>query len=184
MLDKSVQYIKGVGPARFEVLNRLGIYTVDDLLKHFPRRYEDRSNFMPISKLEIGEYATVKAQVGKFYLRRLRGGLSIFEATVSDDTGVLKVVWFNQPFMRRYFKIGQEIILYGKTERFRGVQMGSPEFEFVSAKDSSLHIGRIVPIYHLTSRINQRYLRTIISRAEHGSSSHLLDHLPDRKSVV
>lgn len=178
MLDKSAQYIKGVGPVRFEVLNRLGIYTVGDLINYFPRRYEDRRKFMSISKLKIGEYATVKAQVLRFNLHRSRRGLSMFKVAVGDDTGVLEVIWFNQPFMKRYFKIGQEIILYGKTERFRSLQMSSPEFEFISTDDSSLHIGRITPIYHLTSKINQRYLRTIISRVEKDCSLHFVDPLP------
>jgi len=177
-LGKSAQYIKGVGPARFKVLNRLGIHTVGDLLNYFPRRYEDRSNFMPISKLEIGKYATVCAQVLKVNLRRTKRKLSIFQITVSDDTGVLEVIWFNQPFMRRYFKIGQEVILYGKVERYRALQMNSPEFEFVSNVDSSVHTGCIAPIYSLTAKINQRYLRTIIHRAQESYTASIEDYLP------
>jgi len=177
-LQQSAQYIKGVGPARFEVLNRLGIYTVGDLLNYFPRRYEDRRNFAPLGRLEVGKYATVKAEVLKTSLRRSKKGLSIFQVVVGDDTGVLAAAWFNQPFMKRYFKAGQELILYGKVERFRSLQMNSPEFEFVSAKDACLHMGRIVPVYPLTSKINQRYLRTIISRAERNYCSCSPDMLP------
>ncbi len=178
VLTNSAQYIKGVGPVRFEVLNRLGIYTVGDLLNYFPRRYEDRRNFTPIARLEVGKYATVKAEVLKLSLRRSKKGLSIFQVAVGDDSGVISAIWFNQPFMRRYFKVGQKLIHYGRVEKYRNLQMNSPEFEFVSVKDSSLHMGRIVPIYPLTSNINQRYLRTIISRAIQQSCSFIPDILP------
>ena len=177
ILTNSAQYIKGVGPARFKVLNRLGIQTVADLLYYFPRRYEDRRQFLPVARLEVGSYATVKAEVLRLNLRRSKRGLAIFEVAVGDESGVISCVWFNQPFLRRYFKAGQEIILYGKVEKYRQIQMSSPEFEFVSGEDSSLHIGRIVPIYPLTSKINQRYLRTIVNRALESCHSFVPDIL-------
>ena len=177
-LSNSAQYVKGVGPARFKVLNRLGIYTVEDLLYYFPRRYEDRSRFIPINQLETGSYATVKGEVLTLSLRRSKRGLSIFQTTVGDDSGVITAVWFNQPFMKRYFRIGQELILYGRVERYRQLQMNSPEYEFISAEDNSLHMGRIVPVYPLTAGINQRYLRTIINRAFQSYCSYIPDTLP------
>lgn len=174
----SAQFIKGVGPARFKILNHLGIYTVEDLLYYFPRRYEDRRNFIAIAKLKIGNYATIKGEIITSNLRRAKSGISIFQITVADASGVLIAIWFNQPFMKRYFKVGQKIILYGKVERYHHLQMNSPEFEFVSEKDSPLHMGRIVPIYPLTSKLNQRYLRTIINRAIQDFCSFIPDMLP------
>ncbi|MCQ9208244.1 MAG: ATP-dependent DNA helicase RecG [Omnitrophica bacterium] len=178
VLNNSAQYIKGVGPARFKILNRLGIHTVRDLLYYLPRRYEDRRNFTPIGRLEVGNYATVKGEIIKLNLWRSKRGLSIFKTAVGDESGALEAIWFNQPFMKRYFKVGQEIILYAKVEKHRQVQMNSPEYEFVTGKDSSLHMGRIVPIYPLTTNINQRYLRTIISRAVESFCSYIPDALP------
>jgi ATP-dependent DNA helicase RecG len=177
-LTKSAQYIKGVGPARFKVLNRLGVQTVADLLYYFPRRYEDRTKFVPISQLKIGSYATVKGEILRLNLRRTKGGLSIFQIAVGDESGVIACLWFNQPFMKRYFKSGQEVILYGKVERYRQIQMNAPDFEFVSEKEDSLHIGRIVPIYPLTANINQRYLRTLIDRAIKMCDAFIPDMLP------
>lgn len=177
-LTKSAQYIKGVGPARFKVLNRLGIHSVADLLYYFPRRYEDRTNFVPISQLKIGSYATVKGEILRLNLRRTKKGLSIFQIAVGDESGVISCLWFNQPFMKRYFKVQQELILYGKVEKYRQIQMNTPDFEFVSEKDSSLHIGRIVPIYPLTAKINQRYLRTLIDRAIKICHAFIPDMLP------
>ena len=97
---------------------------------------------------------------------------------MGDASGVITAIWFNQPFMKRYFKAGQKLILYGKVEKHVDLQMNSPEFEFVAEKDSSLHMGRIVPIYPLTSRLNQRYLRTIISRTIQSCCSFIPDALP------
>ncbi len=177
-LTDSVQYIKGVGPARFKVLNRLGIHTVGDLLYYFPRRYEDRRKFVPIARLEVGNYATVKGEILSSNQRLSKRGLSIFQIAAGDDSGIILAIWFNQPFMKRYFRVGEEIILYGKVEKYRQLQMNSPEFEFVSGKESFLHMGRIVPIYPLTSKLNQRSLRTVISRALQNFGSYIPDMLP------
>ncbi len=178
-LNTSVQYIKGVGPARFELLNNLGVRTVHDLLYYFPRRYEDRRNLLPIARLKEGEFATVKARVFKAGLRRSRRGLAIFQAGLSDASGILNVVWFNQPYLKRYFKEGQNVILYGKVERYGQLQMHNQEYEFVTEEDDSINVGRIVPIYPLTARLGQRYLRTIITRAIDNCDSLIRDILPD-----
>jgi ATP-dependent DNA helicase RecG len=177
-LQRSVQYIKGVGPAKFKILNHLGIYTVGDIFYYFPRRYEDRRNFVPISRSKIGNYATVKGTIRTLGLYRSKKGLSIFQIAVEDASGVLVAIWFNQPFMKRYFKKGQEIILYGRVEKYKRLQMNAPEFEFVSEKEGCLHIGRIVPIYSLTAKLNQRYLRTIVSKAIQNFCSFIPDMLP------
>lgn len=177
-LKTSAQYIKGVGPARFELLNRLGIHTVGDLLYYFPRAYEDRRNIRSISELEEGSFATVKAEVVKASLRRSRSGMAIFQVVVNDNTGVLEAIWFNQPFMKRYITPGQAVILYGKIEKHNGLQMQSPEFESVSDSEESLNIGRIVPVYPLTAKLNQRYLRKIITRGLESSCSFVPDVLP------
>lgn len=165
VFKESAQYIKGVGPKRYSVLNRLGIYTIGDLLYYFPRRYEDRSSFSPIAQLRSGEHACVKAKVSRMGFWRSKKGLTVFELTVHDSSGTLKVLWFNQPFMKRYFKVGQELIFYGKAEKAHQMQMNVPEFELVSGTDSELHMGRIVPLYPLTASLNQRYLRTLVYRA-------------------
>lgn len=161
-LQKSAQYIKGVGPRRYELLNRLGIYTIEDLLSYFPRRYEDRSSFTPVSKLVIGESQTIKGQVMACGLRRARRGIAIYEVAVADSTGVLYAIWFNQPFMRNVFRPGQSVVFYGKVEKYKRLQMNSPEYEIMEdeSKDS-LNIGRIVPVYSLTENITQKYLRKI-----------------------
>lgn len=179
-LEDSVQYIKGVGPARFKLLNRLGVHTVGDLLYYFPRRYEDRRAFSPIAQVRENDFATVKGEIINLSFRRSRRGLSIFEIAVGDESGVLSAIWFNQPFMKKYFKIGDKLILYGKIARRPLLQMNAPDFELISEleKDSSLHIGRIVPIYPLTANLKQRYLRTVIDRTIQKFTSFIPDMLP------
>ena len=179
-LSAPIRYLKGIGPKKARALNKLGIWAIEDLLYFFPRRYEDRSQFKPISKLAIGQNETVKGAVLTLGLRRAKSGVNIFELAVGDKSGVIYAVWFNQPFLKRNFKIGDEIILYGKVELYNKLQINSPEYEIISLKDKNyaIHMGRLVPIYSLTEKISQRYLRSLIYQAITRYATHLKDMLP------
>jgi len=182
LLDNSIQYLKGIGPKRAKLFNKLRINTVEDLLYYFPRRYEDRSKFISISKLQVGQIYTVKAQVlarGEHKSFR-RQSFSIIEVVVGDETGKLFCVWFNQPYLKEYFKVGQTLILYGKIERYLGrLQMNSPEFEVVSQDlEETLNIGRITPVYTLPQGITQRNFREIIKYALDEYLPRIKDLLP------
>ena len=162
----AIRYIKGIGPKRARVFNKLGIKTIEDLLYYFPKRYEDRTKFLSISRLKEGEYQTIRARVlavGEKQSWRRRG-FKILEVAVGDDTGKLFCVWFNQAYLKDYFKPGTTLILYGRIERYAGrLQMNSPEFEIILDKeDGSLSIARIVPTYTLPEGITQRNMRRII----------------------
>jgi ATP-dependent DNA helicase RecG len=164
-LDSCVQYLKGIGPRRAEVLAKAGILSLEDVLYHFPRRYEDRSHLLPIASLELGKEATVSAEVVSLNARRgFHWGVDILEVGVADDTGRIFCVWFNQPFLRRYFKIGERVILYGRAELYRDrIQMASPEFEIVGDEAAeSLDINRIVPVYSLPQGISQKVFRKVV----------------------
>jgi len=164
ILSQSAQYVKGVGPQKIKLLNRLNIRTVHELLYHFPRRYEDRGNFQPINKAKIGNMETIKGKVLTLGVRRTKSRLKIFHLAVADKTGVIYGTWFNQPYLKDVFKIGDEVILYGKIERYRDLQINSPEYEILRNEDddNTIHTGRIVPIYPSTQNISQRYLRKLI----------------------
>ena len=177
-----IQYLKGIGPKRAKSFSKLGINTIEDLLYYFPRRYEDRTKFISISKLQEGQTYTIKTQVlakGERQSFR-RKGFNIIEVAVGDSTGKIFCVWFNQPYLKEYFKVGLTLILYGRIERYAGrLQMNSPEFEIVSSKaDESLSIGRITPIYSLPQGITQRYFRQIIKNALDGYLPEINDFLP------
>lgn len=166
-LNQSAQYIKGVGPKKLKLLEKLKIFTIKDLLYYFPRRYEDRSNLRPISKVTIGNFETVKGKVLACGNRRTRHALNIFHLALSDNSGIIYGTWFNQPYLKERFKIGDEVILYGKVERFKQLQINSPEYEILKQEEDDeeqIHTGRIVPVYPLTANISQRYLRTIAKR--------------------
>ncbi|MCU0651320.1 MAG: ATP-dependent DNA helicase RecG [Candidatus Omnitrophica bacterium] len=166
----AIQFLKGIGPKRAESFAKHGINNVEDLFYYFPRRYEDRTKFVPIAMLQEGEPQTIKASVVVSNQRRSwrRRGFSITQAMVDDKTGRLETVWFNQPYLKKYLEPGVEVILYGKPEHYAGrLQMSNPEFEIVSkdAKDESLNIGRIVPVYTAPSGIGQRSFRKLMRSA-------------------
>lgn len=157
------QYVKGVGPRRAEMLRALGIRSVMELLRHYPRRYEDRRQIRRISQLEVGRNETVQGKVLAVGIKRLRKALAIVQVAVGDGTGAVYATWFNQPYMQSRFRVGQELILTGRVQRRGCLEILSPEFEILSAEDSSLlNSGRIVPVYPLSEHLNQRAMRKII----------------------
>jgi len=167
LLTASVQYLKGIGPKRVKVLNKAGLYTIEDMLYYFPYRYEDRTNFISIDKLEEGKIQTIKGKIVTSSTRTSwrRRSFSITEALIEDNTGRIKCVWFNQGYLKEYFKPGVMLILYGKVDRYgERLQLGAPEFEIISEEDTdnSLNVGRIVPIYSLFPGMTQRHIRQLI----------------------
>lgn len=174
-----IRYLKGVGPKRSGTLNKLGINTVEDLLYYLPRRHEDRSNFTLIKDLKIGQLQTVKGNVLTSGVHRTKRGINVFQLALGDKTGVIYCVWFNQPFLKKLFKKDDEIIVYGKVERYDKLQINHPEYEIVppspeeESKEgmlrrtsaSSLNLGRIVPVYPLTEEVTQRYMRLLAHEA-------------------
>lgn len=164
-LQSPVQYVKKVGPKRAALMLRLGIETIDDLLYLSPRRYEDRSNLIPIGKIKEGEIYTIMGKVITGGEIRTRSRLKIYQAVIGDDTGMVYVTWFNQPYMKDYFKPGVAVILYGKVTKFRGtkLQINVPEYEILEGDEvNSIHMGGIVPIYPATGGLNQKFIRSLV----------------------
>ena len=182
MQTTSIQYLKGIGPKRAKSFTAKGVYTIEELLYYFPRRYEDRRNFAKISELKEGQVYTIRAQVLAGGQRNSwrRRAFSITEAAVGDSAGKLSCVWFNQPYLKEYLKVGVPLILYGKVERYNGkLQMNNPEFEFLESQDDdSLNVGRIVPVYTLPQGFSQRSLRRLIKNALDDFLSKINDPLP------
>ncbi|MFA5160040.1 MAG: ATP-dependent DNA helicase RecG [Candidatus Omnitrophota bacterium] len=161
-----LRYIKGVGPKRSLIFQKIGIHSVRDLLYLFPRRYEDRSHFAPLNNLPINEPITCRGEIVDVKFKPIRG-MPLVEVLIGDDTGTLHAVWFNQPYLKKLFLCGQQVILYGKIELYqKHVQMSKPEFEIVESPEAeSIHTGRITPIYPLTEGLFQRSLRTTLKEA-------------------
>lgn len=175
-----IQFVKGVGPAKSKILENLGIFTVEDLLYHFPRRYEDRSRLVTIDQLRIGEYQTVSGEI------LARGGRKtwytkkhIFETAIADETGQVFCVWFNQPYLDKYMKPGTRVVLYGRVDFYKNrIQMIAPEYEIIDKEEESLNMNRITPVYALTKGVTQRYLRKIIKTCLDEYSGGLTDIIP------
>ncbi|MFA5072336.1 MAG: ATP-dependent DNA helicase RecG [Nitrospirota bacterium] len=168
-LDTPIQYCKGIGPKRAEWLNKLGITTVEDALFYLPARYEDRSNLKKIARLAFGSYETISGTIvsSEVVLTRRRG-MKVFELVVTDKSGMLIGSWFNQPFMKKSFKVGQHVILSGvvKQNPYRGnlPQIDNPDYEILDEheQDNLIHTGRIVPIYRTTAGLSVRLLRSMM----------------------
>jgi ATP-dependent DNA helicase RecG len=184
--DDSIQYIKGVGPRRAALFAKLKVHTIEDACLFLPRRYEDRSHILPISKLKPGATETVIGEIRQAgVLTTHRRGRQIFEVTVGDESGILTAKWFqfNPRYMTSLFKKGDRIILSGTVEQDKyglfSRQMIHPNYEILSRNEDDLvHTGRIVPIYSATEGFHQRSLRSIMKRIIDEYGSKLPDILP------
>jgi ATP-dependent DNA helicase RecG len=178
--QRPIRYVKGVGPQRALWLGQLDIESVEDALYYPPRRYEDRSQLLPIKDLVSGQVATVRATVLSRTMRRARRNLSIVQASLGDTTGVLSCVWFHQPYLAEQLTVDHEFILHGKVEGRGRLQMVHPELERTEGDDdSSLHMARIVPVYPLTSRLGQRWFRRLIATLLEQYAAEAAETLPE-----
>jgi ATP-dependent DNA helicase RecG len=167
-LAAPVTSVWGVGDERARLLARLDIFTVEDLLLHKPRRYEDRRKFLAIRDLQLGEAATVRGKIiaaGRKNFRK--GARSMFECVLDDGTAHLYLRWWQaQPWMEDYYVTGREFLAFGKTESLRPRTFEHPETEFIEPGDDEfIHVNRIVPIHPLTEGLTARVMRGLIWRA-------------------
>ena len=171
-LESDVRYLPGVGERRADLLARLGIHRVGDLLLHLPARYEDRSQLCPLGVLPPGEPVTVRARVMQTELKTTaRKRMKIFEALVEDaggGAGFLVLRWFNQPHRARQIHEGKTYLISGKATYDRvgtGLVMENPEFEPWEGDVDAGQGGRVVPIYPLTEGLFQNQLRQWVAWA-------------------
>src|SRR4051794_2699056 len=153
----------------------LGLYTVGDLLEHFPFRHEDRGEARPIATLPAGEDVTVVADVRRISLRRPRRGLTMVEATVADESGPTKAVWFNQPWVADRLAPGTRVVLHG---RYQGGRRGLTVSEYEVAADAAgSHAAGVVPVYHGTEQLKSAKIRELAWNAR-DSIRHVVEPLP------
>jgi ATP-dependent DNA helicase RecG len=183
LLATPLQYLKGVGPRRAADFEHAGLITLEDLLYRFPLRYEDRSRLEPIASLKAGTSASIAGRILTCHVRSTRRpGFKIFEALVSDDTGSLRVIWLNQPFLRDVLARGQHVVLFGLVEMRggRGLQLTNPQYEILDdAEGETIHTGRIVPIYEKTGGITPKLQRRLVFEALQRLQDDVPDHLPE-----
>ena len=177
-LNKNIQYIKGVGPARVKLLNKLGIHTLNDVINYYPRTYEDRSKTKKLSDVYDGEEILIIAKViTKLVVRKIRKGLTIYKVIVSDNSNNCEITWYNQEYIKEKIRQGNTYKFYGKvSNKYGKLEMNTPIVEEMNA---SKNTGKIVPIYPSTNNLTQNVLRSIVENAIKEISGRIVETLPD-----
>ena len=175
-----IRSIKGIGNKNYTYFEKLGIKNIYNLLRYYPRRYQDFSKLKTINNIEYGEELTVAGIItGKIYTRKSkRGNLKISETSLTDSTGSLRLTFFNQPYISTQLKEGTSIVVSGKVDMYLGrYVMNNPEWEPLDQEQ--IHTNRIVPIYPATAGITQRQIRKIIKNNLNFWSGRLKEFFPD-----
>lgn len=167
-----ISEVHSIGPAYAARLKKLDIYTVEHLIYHFPFRYDDFSKIAQIVNITLGEKLSIVGNVWQIKNIRIRSGKFITKAIVADQTSIIEVIWFNQPYLTKTIKAGTPISLSGKVEaEGTKLKMISPTYELIhNRQDQSerplqqpLHTGRLVPIYPETEYVSSKWLRSKIA---------------------
>ncbi len=161
-LDMPVQFLKGVGERRAQLLRKLGIETARDLLFHVPHRYEDASTITPVAAVAPGMDVTVMGRVISKGIIPTRKGLRIFQAVVKDASGMLEVSWPGQPYLDRTINKDDVLLLSGPVRFYHGRQLQPREFVNLGAEDSGNAHGRVLSVYPATEGITARQLRALV----------------------
>ena len=178
-LNTDVRYIKGIGEKKAQALNKLGVFSLYDLISYFPRKYEDRSVYKPIALTADGETVCVCALVADTpRLTRIRRGLDIVKLRAVDESGVLDVTFFNQSYAKDNLHRGESYIFYGKIEAHGARRaMTNPIYE----REDGAHsvTGRIIPIYRVNAGLNQRTMLQSVRQGLDECGDLIEDVLPD-----
>ncbi|KKQ75209.1 MAG: ATP-dependent DNA helicase RecG [Candidatus Woesebacteria bacterium GW2011_GWB1_38_5b] len=160
-------------------LEKLEIITFEDFLYHIPARYQDFSIVSKIASIQEGETVTVKGVVKSIKNEYTRRGFIIQKAKVEDETGIINVIWFNQPYIPKSIREGEEISLSGKAEkRENTLQLTSPDFEPI-IDGVTIHTGRLVPVYPETRGVSSKWIRRQIYKLFKENKDEMMDFLPD-----
>jgi len=188
-ISTPIEELSKIGPQYQKRLKKLGIQTVQDIIFHFPHRYEDFSNVKNISQVKNGESSCLQGKILKIENSRTwKRRMTLTEAIVQDKTGEIKVIWFNQPYITNILKPGDFVSLTGKIASKEGRQyLSSPAYEKISLTDnqqlttnSLTHTGRIVPIYPETEKLSSKWLRAIIKPLLIKFKNKISDPLPEK----
>ncbi|MEP7344917.1 MAG: ATP-dependent DNA helicase RecG [Gemmatimonadaceae bacterium] len=178
-LDMPVQFLKGVGEQRAELLARLGIRKAGDLLWHVPHRYEDASTLTPIASVEPGMDVTIMGRVVSKGVLPTRKGLRIFQAVVRDDSGMMEASWPGQPFLDRSIQKDDVLLLTGPCRFFHGRQLVPREYVNLGHEDDGSAAGRVLSVYPATDGFSARAFRFLIDRHLDALVALVPEHLPD-----
>ncbi|EGT5290508.1 ATP-dependent DNA helicase RecG [Clostridioides difficile] len=181
MLDlyKDVQYVKGIGPKKADKLNKLGIFTLKDLLYYFPRQFEDRNNLKKIAQLEDGEKVTIKAVISSINTFSPKEGMTLAKIDVKDETGSAKLVFFNKSYIKNTFRPGDSILVFGKVKKkFNNLELTSCELEYLT--NSPKNTCRFMPVYQLTYGVTNKEIMSIIRTVLEDKELIIQEYMPQR----
>ena len=176
-LGDGVERLPGIGPARARSLEKLGLATVEDLLRYFPRDYEDRRRFSTVAAAPVDTPVCLELLVAEPpRLSRIRKGLELVKARLVDDTGSVSATFFNQSYMKDALRTGETYVVYGRVEGPPGRrQMTNPVCE---RADRARFTGRILPIYPLTRGVSNNLLAGLTLRCVEECAGQMEETLP------
>jgi len=144
-------------------LKSLGINTIYDLIYYFPRAYDDRTNIKKIGELKFNEYVVIKASVMSVVNLTVRSGKKIVKAMVTDGTGIMEILWFGMPYIKKSLRIGEEYLFIGQTKKSAVFQLINPEYKLFSGQQK-VSENEILPIYSSNKNITQNSLRKLVEK--------------------
>lgn len=178
-LDLPVQYLKGIGPKRASILEKLNIYNVRDLLYYLPSHYEDRRNKKRIYEIKNDEFVSIEGtilQIKEIKTRRF----PIIEAVITDKTGFLRAKWFNQSYLSRVLKEKTKIKIFGKVKfDFNTFEVHNPDFEILDSQTENDYKTEILPVYKITEGLSQKQFRNFIESAINYGEYYLEEFIPE-----
>ncbi|EQE02193.1 ATP-dependent DNA helicase RecG [Clostridioides difficile] len=178
-LYKDVQYVKGIGPKKADKLNKLGIFTLKDLLYYFPRQFEDRNNLKKIAQLEDGEKVTIKAVISSINTFSPKEGMTLTKIDVKDETGSAKLGFFNKSYIKNTFRPGDSILVFGKVKKkFNNLELTSCELEYLT--NSPKNTCRFMPVYQLTYGVTNKEIMSIIRTVLEDKELIIQEYMPQR----
>ena len=176
-LSTTLTHIKALLPRYLRFFKAMNLLTLGDLLSFFPRRWEDRRQFTPINQVADGAIEAIQGTLGGWRSRNTSSKLSIQEANIVDESGAITAVWFNQDYLMHTFRTGQKVSAVGKVEKnMFGTKLNNPEME--GQNGPFICTNRIVPVYPLSGKLTQSYLRKLQYKLVPTYASAILDPLP------
>ena len=179
-LDGAVSDLSSVSKKSIKLIQKMEIFTVRDLIYFLPRRYNDFGNIQKVSALKIDQDQTIIANIWEVHMLQYGNGRGSTEVILGDDTGNIKVIWFNNPYLARVLKPNQQIAVSGRVTAFKNrLTFASPEYEVIYKQAELIHTGRIVPVYPTVDGLPQRTIRRTVKEALDSVVNQIEEFLPE-----
>lgn len=177
LLNTSLKSVLSTNSKHLELLKSLNLKTVEDFINYYPRTYTDASGITQIADAKAGEAQTFFGTLSNFFMKRLPGGRAFIRAVLTDETGKIEIVWFNQTHIMRMYKAGMQVFATGKpTLHIRKLSLTSPQIEH--RREEQLHTGRIIPIYHETEGLKSAWIREKLKPILNDAVEEIEEYLP------